>query len=271
MPLPFVRHSNRPLKALVAAVEAFGRDQKPPQLPESGPLEIRSLTRAFEGMARDIGRANQDRELLLAGISHDLRSPMARMAVALEMASDLPQDLKRSMEEDLRDMDKIVEQFLAYVRSSGEEEAEELEVAALVREVAERARRSCDAASEEVEIQLEVPEALRVQQRPTTTQRLLQNLIDNALRHGGRKVRIEGRREGPMLVFIVSDDGPGVPEAQLAELFTPFVRGDQARTSAGTGLGLAIVKRIVEMQGGSVRASVGDRAGLRIEVQLPLA
>ncbi len=264
----FVRLSNRPLELLVDAVERFGRRQDPPEIPEVGSREIRSLTHAFKKMASDIAKVNQDREMMLAGISHDLRSPLARMAVALEMGTALPGDLKRSMEEDLEDMDAIVEQFLTYVRSGEEEESSHLDLVELMREVAERTRRAneCDGCI----IDLDLPASLSIQGKPTTLKRLLQNLLDNALRYGGRKILVSAVREGAVLILAVEDDGPGVTADRVDEVFAPFARGERARTQAGTGLGLAIVKRIVEGQGGSIAALNRTTGGLRVEVRLPI-
>jgi len=267
--LLFARQLNRPLLALVRAVEALGRGEKLQDVPESGPDEVRKLTRSFNTMARDVTQAAMDRELMLAGISHDLRSPLARLSVAVEMASDLPADLKESMEEDISDMDTIVGQFLTFVRTGMNEPVEEVDLVGLVREVVDRVQRAAGEKESQPCIELELPERLEFQVRPMSIKRLLHNLIDNAVRYGGKRVFVSLEERGIGVSLAVEDDGPGIEEAKLEELFRPFARGSLARTTTGTGLGLAIVKKIATLHGGSVCAKQSRHGGVCFLVELP--
>jgi two-component system osmolarity sensor histidine kinase EnvZ len=261
-----VRRITAPLRAAVPAAAAIGRGELPPPLPESGPREVAALGRAFNEMARDIRSLDQDRQLLLAGISHDLRTPLSRLRLGVEM---LPiggdGGLAAGMVQDIEDMDAIIDQFLAYVREgSGEEAAVETDLDAAVRAVVERYQRRGQP------VQARTGPLPRVRLRPLSFQRLLSNLVDNALRHGGGEVEVEAERAGPSTVRVtVLDRGPGIPAAERERMLQPFQRLGSARTDTGSGLGLAIVDRIARLHGGRVHLDERDGGGLKVTVELP--
>jgi two-component system osmolarity sensor histidine kinase EnvZ len=264
-----VRRITRPLRAAVPAAAAIGRGELPPPLPESGPQEVAALGRAFNEMARDVRSLEQDRKLLLAGISHDLRTPLARLRLGIEMLpSGGDAALGAGMVQDIEDMDAIIDQFLTFVREgSNEEAAVETDLDAAVRAVLER----YDRHAAPVRMQPGPPLKVRARLRPLSFQRLLGNLIDNALRHGGGEVEVGiDIVDGAHACVSVLDRGPGIPESERMRMLEPFQRMGRARTDPGSGLGLAIVDRIARQHGGRVHLEGRDGGGLKARVMLPI-
>lgn len=262
-----VRQLSLPLKRLVFAARQVGRGRSV-RLPVSDtPSEMTELYRAFNQMSEDVEQAARERELMLAGVSHDLRTPLTRLRLSLEM---LPADneLTEEMVRDIEDMDAILDQFLAFIRDGRDEPLEELDLNELVREVAAPLNQS----EERVRLCLESLPPMPL--RRVSIKRLLANLMENALRHGGSGVEVSASLSGsaaaPYVVLSVLDRGPGIDPAELGDIFTPFIRGDRARTTKGTGLGLAIVKRIAAQHGGSVELRNRAGGGVEARVRLPL-
>jgi two-component system osmolarity sensor histidine kinase EnvZ len=262
-----VHRITAPLRAAVPAAAAIGRGELPPPLPESGPQEVAALGRAFNEMARDVRSLDQDRKLLLAGISHDLRTPLARLRLGIEL---LPPGadalLGTGLVQDIEDMDAIIDQFLSYVREgSNEEAAIDTDLGTAVRAVVERYERRGQP------VRAHAGEMPKVRLRPLSFQRLLSNLIDNALRHGGGQVEVCAGRSGASNAQVsVLDRGPGIPEAERARMLQPFQRIGSARTDPGSGLGLAIVDRIARLHGGRVLLEGREGGGLKVTVELPI-
>jgi two-component system, OmpR family, osmolarity sensor histidine kinase EnvZ len=256
---------NRPLKSLAAAAGAIGKGRVPEPVPETGPEEIRTLSRAFNQMSRDLARLDADRALILAGVSHDLRTPLSRLRLGLELSGADPQ-LKDGMTVDIEEMDRIVNQFLDFARTDGGETPGYASLAAIAAEVAEHYRRR----GKRVETNLEsVPE---IPLQAMAMQRVVLNLIDNALRYGGADVGVATRREDGAAVLEVADRGPGIPAAEVERLKQPFTRLEAARSDkGGAGLGLAIVERVVRAHGGSFDLLPRDGGGLIARIRLPLA
>ncbi len=260
-----VARINRPLRELTRAAEILGRGTMPPQVTEAGPSEIRTLARAFNQMTADIRRQDEERALLLAGVSHDLRTPLSRIRLALEMLDDHGDaTLKSGIAGDIGDIDAAIGQFLDFARPvDAETAAADADLNALVRSVVERYARNSN------DVQLA---AAPVPPRPLRTQalqRLLANLIDNALRHGAGTVEVLTGHDTAGTFIEVLDRGPGIPAADAARMLQPFTRMDSARSTSGTGLGLAIVDRIAQLHGGSVQLLGREGGGLRVRVSLP--
>ena len=257
-----VSRINRPLKALAAAATDIGRGKMPAPLPESGPAEIETLARSFNQMSRDLARLDADRALILAGVSHDLRTPLSRLRLSTEMSQS---EDKAEMISDIAEMDSIIGQFLDFARAASDEPVESADLAALAREVVEREQRLGHA----VQAQLEpVPEQPL---RRLGIRRLISNLIDNALAYGGGEVLVATRAEAGRLVLEVMDSGPGIPPEETERLKQPFTRLDAARSGkGGSGLGLAIVDRIARHHGGSLELLAREGGGLLARVTLPL-
>lgn len=261
-----VARINRPLRELTGAAAEIGRGRTPPPVAETGPSEIRTLAHAFNSMAADLKRLDEERALLLAGVSHDLRTPLSRIRLGLEMLdgkSDAA--LRAGLVQDIEDIDAAIGQFLDFARlAEGEAVVPEGDLNAIVREVCERYARAGKAVSTRLETL--PPLALR----PFAVQRLIANLVDNALRHGGPAVEVATRPENGRAVIEVLDRGPGIPPGESEHMLQPFTRLDRARSTSGTGLGLAIVDRIARRHGGSVQLLSRDGGGTRARVELPL-
>ena len=263
----FVRLLSLPLKRLVFAARQIGRGRSV-RLPVSDtPSEMTELYRAFNQMAEDVEQAARERELMLAGVSHDLRTPLTRLRLSLELLRG-DHELTEDMVRDIEDMDAILDQFLAFIRDGRDEPLEELDLNDLVREVAAPLNQS----EERVRLCLEALPAMPL--RRVSIKRLLANLMENALRHGGSGVEVcsslSGGHAAPYVVLSVLDRGPGIDPAELDSIFNPFIRGDRARSGKGTGLGLAIVKRIAAQHGGSVELRNRAGGGVEARVRLPL-
>ena len=261
-----VARINRPLRELTRAAAAVGRGEPPPPVVETGPAEVRTLSRAFNEMATDLQRADTDRALLLAGVSHDLRTPLSRIRLGVEMLDDRTDaSLREGMVQDVEDIDAVITQFLDFARIAAEQSnLAELDLNELVHAVSERYQRQ----GKHVIARPGAVPLLKLQ--PLAIQRLLTNLIDNALRHGGDAVEIETASDRAGVRLSVLDRGPGIPAADAERMLQPFTRLNEARSTPGSGLGLAIVDRIAKMHGGSVNLLAREGGGLEARVEFPL-
>ncbi len=254
----------RPLKALAGAARDIGRGRRPAPLAETGPGEIRSVTHAFNQMSSDLARLDEDRALILAGISHDLRTPLTRLRLAAEMSADTA--AREGISADIDEMDKIIGQFLDFARDTEGEPPEPTDLNALLTHIAEPLQRRG------ARIDLRLAELQPLMLRPLALLRLAANLVNNALRHGGEAapVEIATRREGDCIVVDVMDRGPGIPLEEAERLKQPFTRLEAARTGAsGAGLGLAIVDRVARGHGGRFDLLPREGGGLVARVTLP--
>lgn len=255
------RQLNRPLKRLQLAAIRVGRGQHSTQLDvHSGPTEIRAVNRAFNQMTRQIHLAEQERTVMLAGISHDLRTPLTRLRLTAEVMRD--RELAEGMITDVEDMDAILDQFIAFMRDGSEEQADLIDLNALVREVTQQFGHLAriDTALSDIPL-------LRL--RKLSFKRLIGNLIQNALRYGQAPVLFSTEVLPQSIVLRCRDHGPGIAEARMTELQEPFRRGDSARGSQGSGLGLAIVSRIVQQHRGQLHLSNHAGGGLEVSITLP--
>ena len=257
---------NQPLRALTRAAQAMGQGRMPPPVPESGPSEISTLARAFNQMAADVKRLDDERALLLAGVSHDLRTPLSRIRLGLELLEEKGDaDIKSGIEKDIEDIDAAIGQFLDFARASeGESVVADGDLNAIVRAAVQRCERNGDT------VGLELTPLPAFPLRPLAMQRLVANLIENALRHAGAQVEVATARDGAITAIEVRDRGPGIPADQAEAMLRPFTRLDSARSGPGTGLGLAIVDRIARMHGGEVKLLPREGGGLIARVELPL-
>lgn len=262
-----------PLNKLSSAARAFGRGTTPPNLPEeSGPIELREVNSSFNRMVQDITRVENDREMLLAGVSHDLRTPITRLRLEMEMAN-LPDDTRQNVISDLEQMETIVNQFMAYARRSTQPQ-ERISLSETVKHAVATARLAIDPA---VRLQTNIEDDVFIYANRNEFARVVQNLITNALRYGKSDddllhLNIEVYRDKNGSVLTVSDEGPGLDMSQADRLMRPFERGDSARGGVtGTGLGLAIVDRIVRRSDGTVTLENNKPHGLRVKVRLPPA
>ncbi len=263
----FVHQLNRPLKSLQLAAEDVGRGDFPEPLIERGTSEIMAVTQAFNHMSKGIKQLEEDRNLLMAGISHDLRTPLTRIRLASEMMQDKDEFLKEGIETDIEDMNNIIDQFIDYIRHDSKDKAELGDLNLLVEEVLH-----VETPSDRV-IHFTSSDCPKIPLRHVAVKRALANLIQNSLRYttGEIEVLTGVDKVKACAYIIVSDQGKGIPDSDIERLFQPFTQGDTARGGEGSGLGLAIIKRIIDTHGGYVELSNKETGGLQAKVYLPLS
>ncbi|MFT7028199.1 MAG: two-component system osmolarity sensor histidine kinase EnvZ, partial [Paracoccaceae bacterium] len=261
----FLRNQVRPIKVLAAAAEAFGKGRAAPFRP-SGAEEVRRAGAAFLEMRRRIERQIDQRTRMLSAVSHDLRTPLTRMKLALAMADPGPET--DQLTHDVAQMERMLTEFLDFSRGEGTEPAAMVDPAVLLRGVVEDARRS----GHDVTLTLPDPwTPISVSLRADAVTRALTNLIDNAARYGMRaeaSLRVNRRA----VEFVIEDDGPGIPPEAREAAFRPFTRLDEARNQdkGGVGLGLSIALDVARAHGGTVKLDRSETmGGLKAVVRLP--
>ena len=255
------RQVARPLKRLAQAARQVGQGTMPPPLPEQGAQEIVEVSRAFNQMSADLTANERERALVLAGISHDLRTPLTRMRLAAELSAD--ESLREGLIADVQQMDAVIGQFLDYARLDENETATSTDVSALAQDIAQRFK--AQAQSLALDLQPMPPLAVR----SLLLKRALGNLLDNAIKHGGGEITVQLKYEDGKMVMVVADRGAGIPDAQREAVKRPFVRLEAARSdTGGSGLGLAIAERAARLHGGEFLLE--DRAGGGLVAKLVL-
>lgn len=255
-----------PLRQLAKAARMVGSGQTPSPLAESGPQEISVVARAFNQMAGDLARMDADRALILAGVSHDLRTPLARLRLGVEM-SGAPDDEVTAMVTDIEEMDRIIGQFLDFGRGAPQEPLQLVDLPDFVAELAEPYR------LRGARLTLSLPPHLQVSIRTVPLRRALANLIDNALRYAGENQPLEVSvfEDEGLACIEVSDHGPGIAPDQVERMRQPFTRLESARSNTkGAGLGLAIVERVVRAHDGCLELLPREGGGLRAVLRFPL-
>jgi len=256
----FVRQQIRPIRRLAVAADSFGKGRVDVDLKPSGASEVRQAAHAFLLMRERILRQIEQRTQMLAGVSHDLRTPLTRMRLQLAM---LPEDEERaSLEADITEMEHMIDVYLAFARGEGQEAPQEVDISTLAAEVAAKARQAVTVTSGGSYV---------LKLRRQALKRCLTNLVDNACRHGDR-VEITVRRSVGQVVLTVDDNGPGIPDDRREEALRAFVRlsAEGDGESGGSGLGLTIARDIVRSHGGDLRLEASPLGGLRAKVTLPI-
>lgn len=258
----FMRNQVRALRRLADAAEAFGVGRDVGPIRPEGATEVRQAARAFNRMQERISRFLSQRVEMLAGVSHDLRTPLTRLRLALAVLPATPElrDDVAEMGADLDEMERMIAGYLAFARGEGTEQARPVDLSAMLQEVAAAARRTG------AEVGLDTPESLVVPLRPDAARRAITNLVDNARRHA-RRVALSARPEARGVQVVVDDDGPGIPPDRRESVFRPFESG----TGGGTGLGLTIARDIVRAHGGEIVLESSPLGGLRARVRLPVS
>ena len=260
----FLRNQVRPIERLARAAENFGKGRAVPDFKPYGAAEVRRAAQAFITMRARIERHVAQRTEMLAGVSHDIKTPLTRLKLALAM---MPADADiKSMQGDITEMEHMLDEYLAFARGEGGEDAEVTDLGALV----------CDAADASAKarqrgVTLSVPENIRVSVKRVRLRRGLINLIDNALKHGSQ-VAVSLKQDGRLVEISVEDNGPGIPETRREEAFRPFHRLDEGRNLqvGGSGLGLAIARDVARAHGGDVLLDQSALGGLKATIRLPV-
>lgn len=248
------------LRYVTDAAKAIGQGKPPEILETNGPAEIQALCAGFNQMSRDLIKLEADRRLMLAGISHDLRTPLTRMRIAAELANS---HVDPSLIHDIEDMDAILRQFLDYARDGSEEQPAAHDLNALVQEVAQRFTVRGQA------VAIDLGQVSPFVFRRHSIRRVLDNLVDNALRYGKSGVRVETHSHVDTVLITVHDSGPGIRSAPPSEFIKPFAREDVSRSERGAGLGLTIVDRAVRLHGGRFWLENAQNGGLSATIELP--
>lgn len=256
------RQVARPLDRLAQAAQQIGRGIMPQPLPEYGAQEIVAVSRAFNQMSADLAANERERALVLAGISHDLRTPLARMRLAAELSAD--EMLRDELTADVEQMDAVIRQFLDYARLDENEATVPVDMPALVQQVAQRFRAQAGS------ITLDLQPLPQIYAKPLLLKRALANLLDNAVKYGGGVITVQLCRAEHAVMLSVTDRGAGIPVAQREAVKRPFVRLESARSNVtGSGLGLAIVERVARLHGGKFLLENRVEGGLVAKLVLP--
>lgn len=258
-----VRWSTKPLSAFAAAAESFEGASGVVPVAETGPKEVRALASAFNDMQRRIARLIDDRTQALAAVSHDLKTPITRLRFRVDEIEDPA--ARAAVEADLDDMERMIDQTLAFLRGDrSDEELKPVDLVAILETITD------DLADAGRPVQLSGSPAAVLPGRRLALKRAFGNLIDNALKYGRTaRVRVEDRADA--VVVAIEDDGPGIPEAEMERAFAPFVRLEPSRNpeTGGFGLGLTIARAIVAGHEGTLALAARPEGGLRVSVRLP--
>jgi len=259
----FARRITAPIGAFARAAETLGRDPNGPVMQLTGPAEIGMAARAFNEMQTRLKRYIEDRTAMVGAISHDMRTPLARMRFKLERA---PDEVKAAVLGDIEQMEQMISSVLAFIRDgNASRPRERLELLSLVECLVD------DAAQTGQDVRLDAGSTVTVEADALGLQRLIGNLVDNAVKYG-RVARLTVLRQGDHAVVDVADEGPGLPASEIERVFQPFYRAELARTldGRGVGLGLAVARSIARAHGGDVILMSGAE-GLIARVRLPLS
>ena len=262
----YLRSQVAAVRRLARAADSFGKGREVPNFPAEGALEVRQAARAFTIMRERIQRQIAQRTEMLAGVSHDLRTPLTRMKLQLAMMTGAKAEDVTAMRDDVTEMERMLESYLAFARGDGAETAVPANPAELLAEVVARFRR------EGADVALELGNLpARVPLKPIAFGRCLGNLVANAVRYG-RKVRLSAAHTGGIIQIDVDDDGPGIPADKREEAFRAFHRLEPSRNTrtGGIGLGLTIARDLVHGMGGDIALDASPLGGLRATLRIPL-
>jgi len=259
------RRINQPLLQLAMVAEKMGGGVFPDALPEDTATEIATVSKSFNAMVNSLRCLDSERALMLAGISHDLRNPLTKLRLGLHIRNgDELDDLSLTMIRQIEEMDTIIEQFVDFARSGGDEKVEKIDLNVLIEDIAQ------DFSAQGSIFKLSLSPLPPIRVMPVATKRLLINLMQNAVRYANKGLEIETRQVDKHVVLSVLDRGAGIPIDQIERLKQPFTRLNQARTGqSGAGLGLAIVEKIARLHGGKFTLRPRKAGGLVATVMLP--
>jgi two-component system osmolarity sensor histidine kinase EnvZ len=263
----FLRNQVRPIERLARAADAFGKGRSVPDFKPYGAREVRSAAQSFITMRERIERYVQQRTEMLAGVSHDIKTPLTRLKLQLAMMDDNAD--AKSMRQDVIEMEHMLDEYLDFARGEGGEEAKPADVSTIVHDAAAAAAQTRHAGAERLTVNVQSGLVFAV--RSNALKRCVINLVDNALKHA-RHVTVDAHRTERFADIVVDDDGPGIPQARREEAFRPFHRLDEGRNlqTGGSGLGLAIARDIARAHGGDLTLDTSPMGGLRATIRLPV-
>jgi len=262
----FLNVQVRAVRRLARAADSFGKGRDMPNFKPEGAMEVRQAARAFTAMKNRIQRQIDQRTEMLAGVSHDLRTPLTRLRLQIEMLDGIAADDVDALKQDVDDMQRMLDGYLAFARGEGDEAPQEIDLGEYVSDLEKRLER------DGVDVRAE-RQALTgtFTVKPMALQRCVANLIGNAKRYA-KTVVVSVQRSGSQLDIIIDDDGPGIPPEERESAFKPFYRMEASRNpeTGGVGLGLTIARDFARSLGGDVVLSSSPQGGLRAVVQLPV-
>lgn len=258
----FLRNQIRPIRRLAKAADSFGRGVDIPDFRPSGATEVRMAARAFITMRERIKRQIRTRTDMLAGISHDLRTPLTRMKLQLAMLKS--DEAAHELAQDVEEMERMIEEYLDFARGDVREDASQVSLKVLLQNVVDDYRR------QKAEVTLDAPDNIMGEVRVISFRRMLTNLIDNAIRYG-KRCRVSLAATPGVFEIAVDDEGEGIPKDKHEEVFQPFRRLEASRNAktGGAGLGLTIARDIVLAHGGNISLGQSPKGGLRVVVRIP--
>jgi len=261
--LLFMRNQIRPVRRLAEAADAIGKGQDVPWFKLEGATEVRQASAALMVMRDRIRRTMTQRTTMLAGVSHDLRTPLTRMKLQLAMMPET--SLTRGFQADIGEMEAMLEAYLAFARGEEEEATAAVDLGVLLGEVVEAIKR------QHPNVTLTVDQTICATVRPNALKRCVSNLINNALRYA-KHAQVSMTLRDQVVDILIDDDGPGIPSEQREEVFRPFYRLDESRNqdTGGVGLGLSIARDIARAHGGNLVLEASPQGGLRARVWLPV-
>ena len=258
----------RPLDRLYSAVRQVGQGHKPRPLAEEGPEELAILARAFNRMSLEVQTLLENRTVMVAGISHDLRTPLTRLGLAVEMLSeDSDPQLVADIRRDLKDMENLIQQFMELAQGLDDEREEDLDLSEMLR------TQQANLERQGFKLVLSGVDHCHFRGNPLALKRILVNLLDNAAYYGdGNPVEVELQRNNRFICIRIRDRGPGIPETQREAVFRPFYRLDAARSvrTGGSGLGLAIASQLANRNGWKIGLMPRDGGGTEAKLELPV-
>jgi len=259
----FMKGQIRPLKRLAIIAETFGRGLDAPELKGSGSLEIRQTTNAFNQMRTRIKRFLKQRTDMLAGVSHDLRTPLTRMKLQLSLMKD--DDAKKELEYDIKEMTAMLNSYVSFVRGETPETIENIQLNNLINNICQNLDR------EKYEITETYSRKIDTSGRPLQIKRAIQNILDNARRYAS-KIQIDVSANNDECFISISDNGPGIPEKNYEDVFKPFFTLDPSRNKmkGESGLGMTISRDIIRSHGGDIKLSPSSIGGLKTVINLPI-
>ena len=262
----FLRGQVRPIERLAKAAESFGKGRPVGDFKPYGATEVRRAAQAFITMRERIERYVQQRTEMLAGVSHDLKTPLTRMKLELAM---MPEADAKAMKNDIAETEHMLDEYLDFARGETGEDAQPSDLSDIVHDAALSAAKARGAAGDRLTVETAPGIVLTI--RRQAIKRCATNLIDNALKHG-KHVDVTLRQAGRMVEIVVDDDGPGIPESRREEAFRPFHRLDEGRNlqTGGSGLGLAIARDVARSHGGDLVLGESPKRGLRATIRLPV-
>ena len=264
---------NKPLNLLINATSKLKKGLPFKKIPEDTATEFKEVTKAFNEMASNLAKSENERRFIMGSVSHDIRTPLTRMKLSLEMLPKKSAFLKESMDQDIDEINQIINQFLDFVRGFDDEPISSLNFGNFLTELKKQhAILGHDLKISKITRSKDIPKNLFIDVRPLAFKRLFDNLINNGVKFSkSNKIELVAKLYNEKIEINVLDSGPGIPKAQREKLLEPFERLDQARGSiGGSGLGLAIANRIVMVHNGKLELINRRTGGLNVKLTFPL-